>query len=146
MINTRLQELVKLFKERTEKVKEKLTDPDVTSDDESPSACESEWGWERLTHGSTHALCFPGDNCFISNLKTLKQIAIRRFSALLNNCVSSPSPSQASASGSTGASARRGAGGGQADRGRALLRDAVLQVQVPALAGPPEKLPVPQQH
>nr|XP_009940968.1 PREDICTED: cyclic nucleotide-gated cation channel beta-1 [Opisthocomus hoazin] len=38
MINTRLQELVKLFKERTEKVKEKLTDPDVTSDDESPSA------------------------------------------------------------------------------------------------------------
>uniref|UniRef100_A0A8B9I514 Cyclic nucleotide gated channel subunit beta 1 n=1 Tax=Anser brachyrhynchus TaxID=132585 RepID=A0A8B9I514_9AVES len=37
IINDRLQELVKLFKERTEKVKEKLTDPDVTSDDESPS-------------------------------------------------------------------------------------------------------------
>ncbi|XP_009468763.1 PREDICTED: cyclic nucleotide-gated cation channel beta-1 [Nipponia nippon] len=36
IINNRLQELVKLFKERTEKVKEKLTDPDVTSDDESP--------------------------------------------------------------------------------------------------------------
>ncbi|KAM9269121.1 cyclic nucleotide-gated channel beta-1 [Cariama cristata] len=36
-INNRLQELVKLFKERTEKVKEKLTDPDVTSDDESPA-------------------------------------------------------------------------------------------------------------
>ncbi|KAM9374302.1 LOW QUALITY PROTEIN: cyclic nucleotide-gated channel beta-1 [Phaethornis superciliosus] len=38
VINTRLQELVKLFRERTEKVKEKLTDPDVTSDDESPAA------------------------------------------------------------------------------------------------------------
>ncbi|KAM6353388.1 cyclic nucleotide-gated channel beta-1 [Alca torda] len=37
IINTRLQELVKLFKERTEKVKEKLIDPDVTSDDESPT-------------------------------------------------------------------------------------------------------------
>ncbi|XP_073736328.1 cyclic nucleotide-gated channel beta-1 [Callorhinus ursinus] len=35
-INYRLQELVKLFKERTEKVKEKLIDPDVTSDEESP--------------------------------------------------------------------------------------------------------------
>ncbi|XP_038004468.1 cyclic nucleotide-gated cation channel beta-1 [Motacilla alba alba] len=37
-INTRLQELVRLFKERTEKVKEKLIDSDVTSDDESPVA------------------------------------------------------------------------------------------------------------
>lgn len=46
VINKRLQELVKLFKERTEKVKEKLTDPDVTSDDESPTACEFELGWE----------------------------------------------------------------------------------------------------
>uniref|UniRef100_A0A8C0UE37 Cyclic nucleotide-binding domain-containing protein n=1 Tax=Cyanistes caeruleus TaxID=156563 RepID=A0A8C0UE37_CYACU len=36
VINTRLQELVRLFKERTEKVKEKLIDPDVTSDEESP--------------------------------------------------------------------------------------------------------------
>ncbi|KAM9607141.1 cyclic nucleotide-gated channel beta-1 [Trichechus inunguis] len=36
IINNRLQELVKLFKERTEKVKEKLIDPDVTSDEESP--------------------------------------------------------------------------------------------------------------
>uniref|UniRef100_A0A8C9MUK3 Cyclic nucleotide gated channel subunit beta 1 n=1 Tax=Serinus canaria TaxID=9135 RepID=A0A8C9MUK3_SERCA len=41
IINTRLQELVRLFKERTEKVKEKLIDSDVTSDDESPVACES---------------------------------------------------------------------------------------------------------
>ncbi|KFQ54712.1 Cyclic nucleotide-gated cation channel beta-1, partial [Pelecanus crispus] len=38
IINNRLQELVKLFKERTEKVKEKLTNPEVTSDDESPAA------------------------------------------------------------------------------------------------------------
>ncbi|KAM6324922.1 cyclic nucleotide-gated channel beta-1 [Podargus strigoides] len=38
IINTRLQELVKLFRERTEKVKEKLTDPDISSDDESPTA------------------------------------------------------------------------------------------------------------
>ncbi|KAM6250416.1 cyclic nucleotide-gated channel beta-1 [Spheniscus humboldti] len=38
VINNRLQELVKLFKERTEKVKEKLTDLDTTSDDESPAA------------------------------------------------------------------------------------------------------------
>uniref|UniRef100_A0A6I8P9C4 Cyclic nucleotide-binding domain-containing protein n=1 Tax=Ornithorhynchus anatinus TaxID=9258 RepID=A0A6I8P9C4_ORNAN len=36
VINDRLQELVRLFKERTEKVKEKLIDPDVTSDEESP--------------------------------------------------------------------------------------------------------------
>lgn len=34
---------MKLFKERTEKVKEKLIDPDVTSDEESPKPCE--WGW-----------------------------------------------------------------------------------------------------
>lgn len=40
IINDRLQELVKLFKERTEKVKEKLIDPDVTSDEESPKPCE----------------------------------------------------------------------------------------------------------
>nr|XP_013799694.1 PREDICTED: cyclic nucleotide-gated cation channel beta-1 [Apteryx mantelli mantelli] len=39
VINDRLQELVKLFKERTEKVKEKLADPDVTSDEETPVAC-----------------------------------------------------------------------------------------------------------
>ncbi|KAF1500803.1 Cyclic nucleotide-gated cation channel beta-1, partial [Megadyptes antipodes antipodes] len=38
VVNNRLQELVKLFKERTEKVKEKLTDLDITSDDESPAA------------------------------------------------------------------------------------------------------------
>uniref|UniRef100_A0A672TN95 Cyclic nucleotide-binding domain-containing protein n=1 Tax=Strigops habroptila TaxID=2489341 RepID=A0A672TN95_STRHB len=38
IINNRLQELVRLFKERTEKVKEKLTDPDITSDEESPTA------------------------------------------------------------------------------------------------------------
>ncbi|NWX13991.1 CNGB1 protein, partial [Aegotheles bennettii] len=38
IVNTRLQELVKLFRERTEKVKEKLTDPDISSDDESPTA------------------------------------------------------------------------------------------------------------
>uniref|UniRef100_A0A8B9GGV5 Cyclic nucleotide-binding domain-containing protein n=1 Tax=Amazona collaria TaxID=241587 RepID=A0A8B9GGV5_9PSIT len=38
VINNRLQELVRLFKERTEKVKEKLTDPDITSDEESPTA------------------------------------------------------------------------------------------------------------
>lgn len=43
IINDRLQELVKMFKERTEKVKEKLIDPDVTSDEESPKPCE--WGW-----------------------------------------------------------------------------------------------------
>ncbi|XP_058530824.1 cyclic nucleotide-gated cation channel beta-1, partial [Ochotona princeps] len=36
IINDRLQELVKLFKERTEKVKEKLIDPDVTSEEDSP--------------------------------------------------------------------------------------------------------------
>lgn len=35
---------MRLFKERTEKVKEKLTDPDVTSEEESPMACEFEWG------------------------------------------------------------------------------------------------------
>ncbi|XP_019361445.1 PREDICTED: cyclic nucleotide-gated cation channel beta-1 isoform X1 [Gavialis gangeticus] len=38
IINDRLQELVKLFKDRTEKVKEKLIDPDVSSEDESPVA------------------------------------------------------------------------------------------------------------
>uniref|UniRef100_A0A8C2FVM3 Cyclic nucleotide gated channel subunit beta 1b n=1 Tax=Cyprinus carpio TaxID=7962 RepID=A0A8C2FVM3_CYPCA len=39
VVNERLQELVKLFKERTERVKEKLIDPD-NSDDETPPACE----------------------------------------------------------------------------------------------------------
>ncbi|XP_048024621.1 cyclic nucleotide-gated cation channel beta-3 isoform X1 [Megalobrama amblycephala] len=37
IVNERLQELVKLFKGRTERVREKLTDPD-DSDEESPSA------------------------------------------------------------------------------------------------------------
>ncbi|XP_034644574.1 cyclic nucleotide-gated cation channel beta-1 [Trachemys scripta elegans] len=40
-INDRLQELVRLFKDRTEKVKEKLIDPDTTSDDETPVASPS---------------------------------------------------------------------------------------------------------
>lgn len=35
---------MKLFKERTEKVKEKLIDPDVTSDEESPKPCEPRAG------------------------------------------------------------------------------------------------------
>lgn len=39
VVNERLQELVKLFKERTDRAKEKLTDPDE-SDHESPSVCE----------------------------------------------------------------------------------------------------------
>ncbi|XP_066494020.1 cyclic nucleotide-gated channel beta-1 [Tiliqua scincoides] len=38
VINDRLQELVRLFKERTEKVKEKLIDPDASSDEETPVA------------------------------------------------------------------------------------------------------------
>ncbi|XP_058848746.1 cyclic nucleotide-gated cation channel beta-3-like isoform X3 [Acipenser ruthenus] len=38
IVSERLQELVKLFKGRTEKVKEKLIDPDSSSDEESPSA------------------------------------------------------------------------------------------------------------
>uniref|UniRef100_H3AAZ8 Cyclic nucleotide gated channel subunit beta 1 n=1 Tax=Latimeria chalumnae TaxID=7897 RepID=H3AAZ8_LATCH len=37
-VNERLQELVKLFKDRTERVKEKLVDPDVSEEEESPSA------------------------------------------------------------------------------------------------------------
>uniref|UniRef100_A0A8C6VML7 Cyclic nucleotide gated channel subunit beta 1 n=1 Tax=Naja naja TaxID=35670 RepID=A0A8C6VML7_NAJNA len=41
IINDRLQELVRLFKDRTEKVKEKLTDPDASSDDETPTASPS---------------------------------------------------------------------------------------------------------
>ncbi len=39
VVNERLQELIKLFKERTGRAKERLVDPDE-SDDESPSACE----------------------------------------------------------------------------------------------------------
>lgn len=39
VVNERLQELVKLFKGRTERVREKLTDPD-DSDEESPLTCE----------------------------------------------------------------------------------------------------------
>lgn len=37
VVNERLQELIKLFKERTERAKERLIDPDE-SEDESPSA------------------------------------------------------------------------------------------------------------
>ncbi|KAK2491799.1 hypothetical protein MC885_012291 [Smutsia gigantea] len=51
IINDRLQELVKLFKERTEKVKEKLIDPDVTSDEESPKPCESRAGTVHSARG-----------------------------------------------------------------------------------------------
>lgn len=41
MVNERLQELVKLFKERTERAKEKLIDPDDL-DDETSTASELE--------------------------------------------------------------------------------------------------------
>ncbi|KAJ7312085.1 hypothetical protein JRQ81_006423 [Phrynocephalus forsythii] len=41
MISERLQELVRLFKDRTEKVKEKLVDPDLSSDEETPVATPS---------------------------------------------------------------------------------------------------------
>ncbi|XP_039209577.1 cyclic nucleotide-gated cation channel beta-1 isoform X3 [Crotalus tigris] len=41
IINDRLQELVRLFKDRTEKVKEKLMDPDASSEDETPAASPS---------------------------------------------------------------------------------------------------------
>lgn len=51
IINDRLQELVKLFRERTEKVKEKLIDPDVTSDEESPKPCECGAGGGLLGRG-----------------------------------------------------------------------------------------------
>uniref|UniRef100_A0A4W5KIL7 Cyclic nucleotide gated channel subunit beta 1b n=1 Tax=Hucho hucho TaxID=62062 RepID=A0A4W5KIL7_9TELE len=40
VVNERLQELVKMFKERTERAKEKLIDPD-DSDDDSPTTCEA---------------------------------------------------------------------------------------------------------
>ncbi|XP_078256659.1 uncharacterized protein LOC144594268 [Rhinoraja longicauda] len=38
IVNERLQELVKLFKERTERVKERLIDPGSSEDEESPTA------------------------------------------------------------------------------------------------------------
>uniref|UniRef100_A0A8C4SG26 Cyclic nucleotide-gated cation channel beta-1-like n=1 Tax=Erpetoichthys calabaricus TaxID=27687 RepID=A0A8C4SG26_ERPCA len=38
IVTERLQELVRLFKDRTEKVKEKLIDPESSSEDETPSA------------------------------------------------------------------------------------------------------------
>ncbi|XP_041446198.1 cyclic nucleotide-gated cation channel beta-1 isoform X2 [Xenopus laevis] len=41
IITERLQELVRLFKDRTERVKEKLIDPELSSEDESPSASPS---------------------------------------------------------------------------------------------------------
>lgn len=68
VIHDRLQELVRLFKERTEKVKEKLTDPDVTSDEESPTACEFRLDWEAgnarfgtWKWGSPVSICRVGD-------------------------------------------------------------------------------------
>lgn len=44
VVNERLQELVKLFKERTERTKERLIDPDE-SEEETPSASESVCLW-----------------------------------------------------------------------------------------------------
>ncbi|XP_068117243.1 cyclic nucleotide-gated channel beta-1 isoform X3 [Hyperolius riggenbachi] len=41
MIAERLQELVRLFKDRTERVKERLIDPELSSDEESPTASPS---------------------------------------------------------------------------------------------------------
>ncbi|KAM4720898.1 uncharacterized protein WCC33_007325 isoform 3-T3 [Rhinophrynus dorsalis] len=41
VITERLQELVRLFKDRTERVKERLIDPELSSDEESPSASPS---------------------------------------------------------------------------------------------------------
>ncbi|XP_075432653.1 cyclic nucleotide-gated channel beta-1 [Ascaphus truei] len=41
VITERLQELVRLFKDRTERVKERLIDPEISSDGESPTASPS---------------------------------------------------------------------------------------------------------
>ncbi|XP_071973047.1 cyclic nucleotide-gated channel beta-1 isoform X7 [Engystomops pustulosus] len=41
IITERLQELVRLFKDRTERVKERLIDPEMSSDEESPSSSPS---------------------------------------------------------------------------------------------------------
>ncbi|XP_056381336.1 cyclic nucleotide-gated cation channel beta-1 isoform X2 [Hyla sarda] len=41
IITERLQELVRLFKDRTERVKEKLIDPEMSSDEESPTSSPS---------------------------------------------------------------------------------------------------------
>ncbi len=49
VVNERLQELVRMFKERTEKVKEKLIDPD-SSDEDSIIPCESSSSFHLYTH------------------------------------------------------------------------------------------------
>ncbi|CAN2389306.1 Cyclic nucleotide gated channel beta [Pristimantis euphronides] len=41
IITERLQELVRLFKDRTERVKERLTDPEMSSEEESPTSSPS---------------------------------------------------------------------------------------------------------
>ncbi|XP_075045539.1 cyclic nucleotide-gated channel beta-1 [Mixophyes fleayi] len=41
IVTERLQELVRLFKDRTERVKERLIDPELSSDEESPTASPS---------------------------------------------------------------------------------------------------------
>ena len=51
VVNERLQELVKMFKERTEKAKEKLIDAD-SSDEDSIIACE--WESPFFISGYTH--------------------------------------------------------------------------------------------
>lgn len=62
MINERLQELVRMFKDRTEKAKEKLIDPD-TSDDDSVIPCERLFSHRRHQSGRNGrdpgvALCY----------------------------------------------------------------------------------------
>ncbi len=63
VVNERLQELVKLFKERTERVKEKLIDPD-NSDDETPPACELT---QKITPSGIYYKRTSGDACKMSS-------------------------------------------------------------------------------
>lgn len=56
MVNERLQELVRMFKERTEKAKEKLIDPD-SSDDDSIIPCELDSLSFSLFHIRHKTLC-----------------------------------------------------------------------------------------
>lgn len=56
VVNERLQELVRMFKERTEKAKEKLIDPD-SSDEDSIIPCEYPFFFPG-THTPKHTLSY----------------------------------------------------------------------------------------
>uniref|UniRef100_A0AAX7TK14 Cyclic nucleotide gated channel subunit beta 1b n=1 Tax=Astatotilapia calliptera TaxID=8154 RepID=A0AAX7TK14_ASTCA len=81
VVNERLQELVRMFKERTEKAKEKLIDPD-SSDEDSIITCESPPPQPPAPHGTEEEQ--PGRCCKVKTPRWIRACVRFRFPASID--------------------------------------------------------------